>query len=337
MAREVVQEIVVAAEEDTLNQDEPYIMVHPDTDTLLMAVWNAETLEDWEEEAMDVGYGFSMDGGLTWDSTGVIPEVGEFEGTILMNAADPSCGFGSGYAYCTRASYRPEDPSIAVIYFARTSNFGQSWDQFYVSDDSLTEYRCDGPFMYVDNTSGDYNERIYVTWGEVWGQGNPPGTTDSSAIRFAYSTSSDQSWSNPKNIAVAYQLEGEDPIHEAVFSGRPTVGIDGTLYITWMYEPPRENFEPGELSKDSCEIKVARSTDGGENFIDCSPNSIFSKITDWQTYRKVRLSSYPVIVFGALDTNVVYVAYMAKTSSDDANIYFIRSTNKGESWSDPEI
>lgn len=234
-AREPVYEVVVATDEegDTLNQDETSIAVHSETDTLLMAVFNAsDPNPDQYHEGMDVGYAFSMDGGLTWDSTGIIPEVGEFGEELLYDAGDPSCDFDDSlYAYCCRIARTLENP-VTPVFIARTSDFGQNWEQFCVSCNESSEDRCDGPSMTIDNTGGDYNRRIYVTWSEYFGGGNPPGSYDSLGVRFAYSDSLGQSWSDPINLAMSY------PGSNQVFGAGPTVGADGTLYIIWGYQPP---------------------------------------------------------------------------------------------------
>jgi hypothetical protein len=306
-ALEIVRE--VAVDTSALNQDETSIAVHPLYDSLLVAAWNARYpgSQDW-----NIGCGFSTDGGLSWD-TGIIPDVDE----ILVAAGDPSCVVDdSSYAYFCHVAHE-SGPYSGPIYIARTNSLGQNWDFYKVSGDQT--YGNDRPYIAADNSTSEYHGYLYVAW--LHREGYPAADH---YIEFSYSSSRGESWSQPFTLDLGYAEN-----NETVTGALPCVGIDGTVYVAWLYLIGGESPER--------EVRVSRSTDGGATFSDPGIAISSSNLFFQKNIGLIKCRSWPTITADQSDTNTIYLSYLAESGSDDANVYFIKSTDQGETWSNPVI
>ena len=124
--------------------------------------------------------------------------------------------------------------------------------------------------------------------------------------------------------------------HEATYVGPlfqssvPVVASNGDLYVTWLYLDDNHGFGPGK-------IYIKRSTNGGDSFGSRKTAASFSSGVFGGGYDVgvLRTSSSPTIVIDPA-TNNIYIAYMAlNTSTNYFNIFLVRSTNSGNSWSSP--
>lgn len=330
-AREVVTEVAVST--DTFNQDETSIAVHPENDSLLLAVWNSED-PDYPDENMNVGFGFSTNGGLSWDTTGDIPELLQ---TVLIDAADPSCGFHDTLAFVCFIANDPDRPqgTGGAVYLARSSDFGQSWEHRLVNDGYLhveenDTYGCDRPYMAVDNTGGMYDGNLYIAWAD-WYYPKPLTTElDSVAIRIATSSSQGDSFQYVVDLQKASRRRDDYP-RGWLFSPVPTAGIDATVFASWVH---------WDMDYDIYYVKVAKSTDGGESFTTCETDSLtftWSPLNDLDGF--LRIGGYQTIACDGTNADILYLAYLNKESeqSDDVDLIFSKSTNKGETWSNPQV
>ena len=247
-ARDVVTEVIV--ENDTLHQSETCIAVDQQADSILMAAWNAE--DPSPDISYSIGWGFSFDGGTSW-STGLLEPVD----SIHVNGGDPSCAFDeSGYVYCCYVAYRmyPPPPS-SQLYVARTDIFDADWDYFYVDQGAKG---TDRPYMTIDNTGGDFNDRIYTLWVGKWGGDLPAPKYDYMTIWRNYSTDHGESWSAGDSLRTVCRLDTIKP--SGLNSPIPVVGNDGTLYAAWTAHYADNTFD----------IEIKRSTNGGISFVSCT-------------------------------------------------------------------
>jgi hypothetical protein len=317
IARQVVKEVAIVT--NTLNQDETAISVHPEADTLLFATWNAQIDTG---TGMRVGYSFSTNGGITWKTPDILPPL-TWQGVSQMRGGDPSCAFDDSiYAYCCFIAYNREmsaTPDTHVVYVARTSDLGDNWDFYPVTDTTNYEYKGnDRPYMTVDNT--DDTTTIYVTWMQRF---NYAPSYDY-YIKVSNSSDFGESWSEP---LVLEHVEQED--HLQVCQPRPAIGIDGTLYIIWGVQ----DKEPDPMT---VEYKITKSTDGGDSFFDTTSVATMPWTKDSEGY--IRYNPGAVIATDQTDEDLLYIAFLCQDEGDqDPNIYFTKSTNKGANWSNPQV
>lgn len=139
--------------------------------------------------------------------------------------------------------------------------------------------------------------QLYVTWVD-W-------LTDPSKfdVFFAYSTNNGTTWSTPVNIT-----------NDNVWSSSPTIICDQStnVYIAWRSEYAKTG------------LYYAKSSDSGATW------SLPSKITD---AIEDEISTPALGIDNA--GNNLYLVWEDRNSSDDADIYFTKSTDKAVTWSTP--
>jgi hypothetical protein len=202
----------------------------------------------------------------------------------------------------------------AAIVVARSSDSGASWQNLgtVVNGIASTTQGNDKPMMTIDNTSGQafsHPARVYVIWQAA----------NTEKIAFSDDGTAWTTVNFPSNTGAG--------------GGNVVVGADGTVYAIWN----RYNVETVVFSK---------STDGGATW------------TAPQVIATLALQSYGanntppaqdkrgVNGFGAIDVDrnpasqyfgSLYVSFSdfpsGTTTGPDLNVYVVRSTNGGTSWS----
>jgi tetratricopeptide (TPR) repeat protein len=315
----------VAVTTNSYDQSETAISVDPLDQDNLMIVWNDFYLFYPSNNWVLPGYAFSSDGGTTWSTSHITPD------SSYLYGVDPSCAFDqSGYAYfCYFASEIKYDEG--PLYVSRTANAGSTWTHFQAYDGE-----ADKPYMAVDNTSGSYDGRIYVSWTDF--------EDDTLTIEFTYSANQGSTWSTPCTLVTAGDtssavklfpkpLETKDEILDPFVQGSvPAVGPNGELYVVWV-------------NSITSSIEMRKSTDGGATFGNIITVSDSVNITFMIPWGLFRISTLPTI---AVDQNTgnIYVAYVEAIWEDphrkqpqlvDLWISLVRSTDGGQNWSSPII
>ncbi|MEC9140842.1 MAG: sialidase family protein [Chloroflexota bacterium] len=113
---------------------------------------------------------------------------------------------------------------------------------------------------------------------------------------------------------------------------QPAVGLDGSVYVTWLDSTDDDSMEG------LAENYIARSDDGGKTFGVPVRTSVFNEpgFLPRNGFFRYWGSAFPQIAVGPNDE--VYVVYTAKPPddpTDDGDIYFVRSSDRGETWSRP--
>jgi len=113
---------------------------------------------------------------------------------------------------------------------------------------------------------------------------------------------------------------------------QPAVANDGSLYVTWLDSTDDDSMEG------LAENYVARSDDGGVTFGEPIRTSVFNEpgFLPRNGFFRYWGSAFPQIAVGPDDE--VYVVYTAKPPddpTDDGDIYFVRSADRGETWARP--
>lgn len=175
------------------------------------------------------GYAFSTDRGVSWTPS-ILTSPNGF-------GVDPSVGFDTnGWAYYCYLDGNANF-SFDQVVVSRSSDFGSSWEHKLVANVASE----DKPFMTIDNTGGNRDGRIYVSWTEF---------ADHTRIKFAYSTNQGDSFSPPYTLAEAEPpplatrtipsvdlKEDEEWTGESYVQGSyPAVAPNGDLYVVWVEE-----------------------------------------------------------------------------------------------------
>ncbi len=263
------------------------------------------------------GFGFSVDGGLTWTDGGQLPAPA---GQALWG--DPAVDVDSngvfyyvsmvgttGGAVNGLVAYQSTAISPAVTFgppvaIAALGGAGTIVDKELIA---------------VDRSGGSNDGRLYVAWSEF------ASAFDSTApIVFARSTSQ-----SPLTFSAPAALTADDALYQGA---QPAVGPDGTVYVVW-----------GRFAGTPTQIQLRRSTDGGATFlavqtiatIAAGPNTLSGAGVSFRTrgFPYVALDMTPM---GSPTRGNVYVVFQGHgAGADQVDIFFVRSTDGGVTWSAP--
>ncbi len=173
----------------------------------------------------------------------------------------------------------------------------------------------DPPFSnnsQVNNDAGDNSQSdpsiavnstgtVYVTWFD-----NRNGDWD---IFFANSTDSGVTWSNP-NIRVNTEPGNTDQTYPSL-----AVGPDDGIYVVWQDD-----------RNGSYDIYFSKSINGGTNWTEPNVKINTGNDTGWQSAPSIAVDS----------GGTIYVVW-EDNRNGDWNIYFAKSIDGGDTWSDPNI
>lgn len=303
---------------NTGDQDETSIAVDPTNPLHLMSVWN-ET-----QPGMDTkpGYGFSTDGGTTWQ-TGILTADNGGLPPLYALGFDPSCAIDKlGNAFFLFDGAVTGGGNVVL---SRTTNNGQT-----LTSRLLTQtFNEDKPYLAVDN-----NNKIYVSWTDELKY------TDSTrySIYVAYSSSHGDTFSSPYLIATALNVTpGAPPItfspldlnqtasYPIVHAAIPAIDQNGNVYVVWLDMAGATNVK----------IKIRKSTNGGASYavaVDVTPNPIHLALKFGVGAGGIfRASSLPTIAIDPTN-GYIYVAWTQLDTLNDLNVYYSRSTNGGTTW-----
>ncbi|MEE8440809.1 MAG: sialidase family protein, partial [Spirochaetia bacterium] len=113
---------------------------------------------------------------------------------------------------------------------------------------------------------------------------------------------------------------------------RPEVASDGTLYVAYL-----DTTDDGSM-KGLAEVSIVRSEDAGKTFSTPVIASVVNEIpfSPRNGYFRYWAAGFPKLTVGDHDDlYMVYTARPPEKPRDDGDIYFIRSLDRGESWTRP--
>jgi len=277
----------------------------------------------------------SDDGGKTWRNINLGRPYPNWR-----SSNDPSVYFAlDGTGYLCYGGFGEFDESQPVnvgengVFIAKTTDGGKTWKAHipviaHLGMQTLDSLFEDKYYVHVDNSpSSPYFGTVYIPWKRV--------TPRDSATQIVISRSTDkgETWSTP--VPVSHRLPGssEDTTFGQSFPLAAT-GPNGELYVVWNH-----GIEHG--------VGFAKSTDGGNTF--STPRIIHkynifgrTKYIDGQGYRhvlkdSVRAEAYPVIVCDITNGPRRGYLYLCWAADNVPNVYFSRSTDGGNTWSNPII
>ncbi len=166
------------------------------------------------------------------------------------------------------------------------------------------------------------NNHLYVSWTEFeeYGSTDPE---DSSSIVIAKSTDAGETWSEPIRInqKAGNCLDDDQTVEGAV----PAVGPAGQVYVAWA-------------NNDT--LYFDRSTDGGNTWLD-RDIIVAQQPGGWSqsVAGLARCNGMPVTVCDLSDSpyqGTIYVNWTdQRNGSDDIDVWLSRSTDQGNTWSEP--
>jgi hypothetical protein len=285
----------------TFLDSEPTLAVSPANNNILIAAWMKATAAN----QITIAYASSSDAGVTWTSPVLMPHLWP-----SFTHADVSITFsGAGIAYICYIDYQ-QNLDSGYVMVAKSANGGVSWNTAVKVTSALekSDLPVDRPWVAVDNSSGPFGGRIYVTSKGYFAAPLPH------HVWLKSSSDGGSTWSAIK------QIDDSIPTDLVTNSmGVPTVGPDGNLYIAYASYHTAESVYARMI--------CSKSTDGGSHFIPY-PIANFaanSAITDTLYQGSYVLSSNPVN-----STNLILSFTDAR--SGDPDILSVHSLDGGLTW-----
>ncbi len=288
------------------HQSENSIFVDPNDPDLVL---NSNNSSDWP---LGQFYGVSslpsFDGGLTWGGT--------IDG---WGGGDPAAAIDNdGIWYLGHIGSNNSGNANGCTV---STDQGQTYTTYEAG--SSGGAFLDKNHLWVDNTGGPYDGRVYAAW-------TPFGGTNDSEIEVTWSGDNGQTWNNRQVVSLGsnagYLCQGVNL----------DVGPNGEVYAIWtVYETGLTEYAIG----------FAKSLDGGVTWetayrIIENTYGIRSYTGMDQNHRK---NSFPVMtvdVSGGPNNGNIYVAWTnvgvpGINSGPDVASWLIKSTDGGTTWSDP--
>ena len=258
-------------------------------------------------------YYYSMDGGYTW-------EEGKLSSTYGV-WGDPCVTFDPyGYLFYSHLSNPPVNGFwIDRIVVQKSIDGGVSFDDGVGIGYTPPRKQQDKEWMIADHTESVFRGNLYLAWTEFdkYGSDEP---ADSSRILFSHSSDKGSNWSDPVIVSdrSGNCLDGDNTDEGAV----PAVGPNGEIYLSWG----------GPLG-----IMFDKSLDGGKTF----GKDIFVTNQpggwDFNVPGINRCNGLPVTLCDISNSSyrgTIYINWSdQRNGTDNTDIFIIRSTNGGVTWS----
>ena len=279
--------------------EEPSIAIDPNNTNRLIAGANINH------------YYYSEDGGQTWQD-GILTSAtnGVWGDPCMMVDND-------GNYFFFHLSYPPAGSWIDRIVCQKSTDGGLTWN--------------DGSYMGLNGTKAQDKEWvainrntgvIYTTWTQFdsYGSSNP---NDRSNIHFSKSTDDGESWTPALRIN---EVDGDCVDSDNTVEGAvPCIGPNGEIYVAWA----------GPLG-----IVFDKSSDGGETWLE---NDIFVSDFpggwDYNIPGINRCNGLPVTacdISGGEYNGNIYINWTdQRNGTDDTDVWLAKSTDGGETWSEP--
>jgi hypothetical protein len=256
-----------------------------------------------------MGYGRSVDGGLTFTDLG--PISGSLSGASLGDPGLAVDRLGNFYASGLAVELvRPPGTQNTIGIWKSTSS-GLVWSAPVYPPPGTTGF-ADKPFIMVDTTATAFSGNVYVSWTQF-------GTPGPMQVPIFFSRSVD----GGSSFSPAIQIS---QLGESCQGSEPAVGPLGEVYVTWLRVAPAP-----------AAIFVAKSVNGGATF---SPPVVVTPISPIGFRGGVLNGNFRVNSFPRIDVNPVnghvYIVYSSNPPGvDGADVFLVRSIDGGATWSAP--
>lgn len=294
--------------------NEVSIMINPKNINQVVAGSNIHYLS-YDSSAS--GYYYSTNGGYNW-SSGVMPSG------VVVPYGDPVVIVDTaGYFYFIQNTKQLNPPSNDKHLVMKSTNAGANW--IFASTYGVAGKMQDKPWGCVDWSNSIGRNNIYITWTEFSAYG---GTLDSTIIRFVKSTNGGLNWSQPLRIS---KRKGDARDSSNTMEGAvPCTGPNGEIYVSWA--------GPITIYSGQYAIFFNKSTDGGNTWLD-SERVAATQPGGWGfgISGLLRCNGFPVTCCDLSNgpyRGTIYINFSdQRNGPTDTDIWLIKSTNGGLSWS----
>jgi len=219
---------------------EPSIAINPANSSNVVVAWMKAT----GPSQISIAYAYSVNAGHSWSIPALMPHH-----SSNFTSADVSIQFNTtGTAFICYIDYKLALDSGFVM-VSKSINQGQTWSNpvNVIGAHETADLPIDRPWIAIDNSSGIYSGRIYVTSKSYYAGPLPH------YIWLKSSSDGGLTWTPIK------QLDDSIPTDQVTNSmAVPAVGADGNLYIAYAsYHPAQSVF---------ARMICTKSTDGGAHF-----------------------------------------------------------------------
>ena len=280
-----------------------------------------------------LGVAHSTDWGATWMHQNLLWPGGYG----FVDAFDPitaSDTIGAGNMYSGYITTDGTFTGNAALVAHASTDGGATWPWQTVIDLSPGSRFVDKPHMASDTDSGSpYLNSVYVAWIQE-GLAGPGPWSDICFTR---------SMTLPPAGFAFHPLQVISDLPTGVgMSNGPNIAVapDGTVYVVWIDCDVIQNGQlPGVFYLD-------RSYDGGVTFgpdVTVLPQPILTlpdRLSDFSTPLSDAVArSFPSMEVSTLNSQEVYIVYAADQDGawvgDEADVFFVKSINGGNTWSVP--
>jgi len=327
--------------------NEPSIAVDPTNPDRIVIGWRQ--FDTVSSNFRQAGYGYSLDGGLTWTFPGVL-DPGNFRSDPVLDFdADGNFYYNSLQSTfaCDVFAIRDggvvwENPIPAGggdkqwMRVDRTNGIGQNniyahWNQNFTT--------CDGAFIRTTDNSLSYDDCSEVPEDPFWGTlaVNAEGVlyltgtngSDFVVYRSLNAQNPDETiiWENGVNVNLDGQLDAGVPVNPAGLLGQAWIDVDvsngvgaGNVYLAASVNRFSNN-DPGDFM-------FARSTDGGLTFDDPIRINTDESVTAFQWLGTMSVAPNGRIDAAWLDSRD------APDGTNDSVLYYSFSEDQGTTWSE---
>ncbi len=209
-------------------------------------------------------------------------------------------------------------PDMSRVVCQKTSSLGGTWSNGSYTGVNGTKEN-DKEWAAINKDNG----YLYVTWAQFdeHGSANP---LDSSEIQLSRSIDGGMSWETP--IIISDNKGNAQAGNYSTHAPMPAIGPNNEVYVTWM--------GPAGLMFD-------KSTDGGLTWL---PNdiNILGYHINWLVFNVPGVPivpGFPIIncdLSSGIHNGNIYISWTDQRSgTNDTDVWLVKSTNSGETWSPP--
>jgi hypothetical protein len=307
-------DIPVTGETD-VTQSENSVFIDPNDESVVL---NSNNSSNWilgfAEEAYGADALYSKDWGISWQ--------GSTRGVNGTNMGDPSTAIGrNGWWYVGRIN---GDYGQSVSY---SKDQGKTWTKVKTGNGPTTVFGLlDKNHLWIDNTPGSpYEGYLYDAWTNFI-----TGTADTNQIQIVRSADQGLTWSSPFTISTAVSA---GKLNHGV---NIQTGPNGEVYVAWsIYDT---------WPSDETAIGFAKSIDGGGIYTPSTRILTNLKgIRASMTSKNMRVHAFPSMAVdnstgpnrGTIYLVFPNIGYPGVNTGADIDVYFVKSTDGGDTWSAP--
>ncbi|MCB2201173.1 T9SS type A sorting domain-containing protein [bacterium] len=255
---------------------------------------------------------FSFDQGESWG--------GEIYGAGENNSGDPTTSISLDGRWFV--NYIDGGGNYGGMGISYSDDQGQTWTPVFIASNPGS--LADKNHMWIDNSpTSDYEGNLYVAWTDFGGSNN-------NDIVISRSTDAGESWSPKVNLSQGINAGSHSQ------GVNISTGPNGEVYVVWtIYDG---------WPQDEKAIGMARSLDGGETW-EPAVRIIedIRGIRNSDVPQNMRVNSFPSAAVDCSNGSTrgnVYVVWTnigvpGENTGNDRDVYLIRSTDDGDSWSEP--